>query len=223
MSVAPDGTVYVADTWNHKIVKLDKDLKKIKEWGSGGQTDAGGDPLKLFGPRDIALSPDGHVLIVDTGNNRVIEYTGDGDFVRQFGSKGTSGDPLQFNEPSSLVVASNGDIFIADFWNKRIVHLDKDLKSKGEIKVDSWGSQAVTERGYLALLPDGRLLATDPTRGKVLAFSADGLAIGEYDLPKEGNQTQARPIGIATDGTSVVVADSIGNVARKIPLSEIIK
>jgi len=224
MTVAPDGTVYVADTWNHKIVKLDKDLKKVKEWGSGGQTEAGGDPLKLFGPRDIALSPDGHVLIVDTGNNRVIEYDGDGNFVRQFGSKGTSGDdPLQFNEPSSLLVAPNGDIFIADFWNKRIVHLDKDLKSKGEIKVDAWGSQAVTERAYLALLPDGRLLATDPTHGKILAFGADGTPLASYDVPKDGAQTQARPIGIATDGTSVVVTDSIGNVARKIPLSEIIK
>lgn len=223
MVVAPDGTVFVADTWNHKLVKLDKDLKKVKEWGVGGQTDVGGDPLKLFGPRDIALSPEGHVLIVDTGNNRVIEYTSDGDVVRQFGSKGTSGDPLQFNEPSSLAVAANGDIFVADFWNKRIVHFDKDLKSKGIINVDAWGSQAVTERGYLALLPDGRILATDPTHGKILAFGADGAPLASYDLPKEGAQAQARPVGIATDGTSVVVTDSIGNVARKIPLSEIIK
>ena len=223
MVVAPDGTVFVADTWNHKLVKLDKDLKKVKEWGVGGQTDAGGDPLKLFGPRDIALSPEGHVLIVDTGNNRVIEYTSDGDVVRQFGSKGTSGDPLQFNEPSSLAVAANGDIFVADFWNKRIVHFDKDLKSKGIINVDAWGSQAVTERGYLALLADGRILATDPTHGKILAFGADGAPLASYDLPKEGAQAQARPVGIATDGTSVVVTDSIGNVARKILLSEIVK
>ena len=223
MTVAADGTVYVADTWNHKLVKLDKDLKKVKDWGAGGQTEAGGDPMKLFGPRDIALGPDGHVLIVDTGNNRVIEYDGDGKFVRQFGSKGTSGGPLEFNEPSSLAVGADGDIFIADFWNKRIVHLDKDLKSKGEMKVDSWGSQAVTDRGYLALLPDGRLLATDPTRGKLLAFGADGALIATYDVPKEGSQTLARPIGVATDGTSVVVVDSVGNVARKIPLSEIVK
>jgi len=130
---------------------------------------------------------------------------------------------MQLSEPSSLVVAPNGDIFIADFWNKRIIHLDKDLKSKGEIKVDSWGSQAVTERAYLALLSDGRILATDPTRGKILAFGADGAPLGEYDVPKDTNQASARPIGIATDGTSVIVADSIANVARKIPLSEVIK
>lgn len=220
--VARDGTAFVVDTWDHKVVELNKDLKRVGEWGGGGQEDAGGDPFKLFGPRDIALSPEGHVFVVDSGNNRVIEYDANGTFVRQFGSKGTSGDPLQFNEPSSLAVTANGDIFIADFWNRRIVHLDKDLKSKGEIKVDGWGSQAVTDRGYITTLPNGRLLATDPTHGKILAFAADGTSIAEYVVPKEGSHPQARPIGIATDGTSVLVTDSIGNVARKIPLSEIL-
>ncbi len=56
MAVASDGTVFVADTWNHKILKLDSGLKKVKEWGAGGQVDAGGDPMKLFGPREITLT-----------------------------------------------------------------------------------------------------------------------------------------------------------------------
>jgi DNA-binding beta-propeller fold protein YncE len=223
MAVDSDGNVYVADTWNHDITKLDKDLKQVKKWGSGGQVEANGDPQKLFGPRKIALTPDGNVIITDTGNSRVVEYTKDGDFVRQFGSKGTSGDPLQFSEPASLAVASNGDIYVADFWNKRIVHFDKDLQSKGTIAVDSWGSTAVTDRPYLAVLSDGRVLATDPTNGKVLVFGADGKPLAPYDLPKETGQASSRPIGIATDGTSVLVADSLGSVVRKIPLSEIAK
>jgi sugar lactone lactonase YvrE len=223
MAVDGDGNVYIADTWNHDIIKLDKDLKQVKKWGSGGQVEANGDPQKLFGPRKIAITPDGNVIITDTGNSRVVEYTKDGDFVRQFGSKGTSGDPLQFSEPASLAVASNGDIYVADFWNKRIVHLDKDLQSKGTIPVDGWGSQAVTDRPYLAVLPDGRLLATDPTNGKVLVFGADGKPLTPYDLPKESGQASTRPVGIASDGTSVLVADAQGSVVRKIPLSEIAK
>lgn len=235
MTVTSDGTVFVADTWEHKIVRLDADLKKTKEWGSGGQTDAGGDPFKLFGPREIALTADGHLLVADTGNGRVIEYTQDGDFVRQFGSKGKSGDPLQFDEPVGIAAGINGDIYIADFWNQRIVHLDKDLKSKGEIKVPTWGSTSVLDRPYLAVLLDGHLLATDsnpcltaptcPTAndGKILVFDAAGNQVSTYDLPKEGSSSVVRPVGLATDGTSVLVADSAGNVVRKIPLSEIVK
>jgi hypothetical protein len=234
MTIASDGTVFVADTWNHKIVKLDKNLKKVKEWGSGGQVETGGDALKLFGPRDITLTAGGNVLVADTGNGRVIEYTQDGDVVRQFGGKGKSGAPLEFDEPSSVVGAANGDIYIADFWNRRIVHLDKDLKSKGEISVPTWGSTNTTDRPYLALLVDGRLLATDPNPcsapptcpsqdGKILVFDSSGKAAGDYAVPKTGTSQLARPVGIASDGTSVLVVDSAGSVVRKIPLTDVAK
>ena len=104
-----------------------------------------------------------------------------------------------------------------------------------EIKVATWGSNAVTDRAYLALLPDGRLLATDPNpcttapdcptpqSGKILVFDAAGNLLTAYEPPKEGQNVIERPIGIASDGTSVLVADSAGSVVRKIPLSEITK
>ena len=235
MAVAADGTVFVADTWNHKILKLDKDMKMVKEWGSGGQANAGDDPMKLFGPRDIAITSTGNVLVADTGNSRIIEYSQDGDFVRQFGGKASETDSGPFKEPVGVAAAPNGDIFVADFWNQRIVHLDKDLKTLGEIKIDTWGSNGVTDRPYLALLPDGRLLASDPNpcstapdcptpaNGKILVFDAAGKLLTAYEPPKEGKNVIERPIGIATDGTSVLVVDAAGSVVRKIPLGEIVK
>jgi hypothetical protein len=73
----------------------------------------------------------------------------------------------------------------------------------------------------MALLADGRLLLTDPTNNKVLVLGADGAQLASYDMPREGNHTFARPIGVATDGTNVFVSDSEGNVVRRIPLAEI--
>ncbi|HYM14994.1 MAG TPA: hypothetical protein VEZ14_05505, partial [Dehalococcoidia bacterium] len=236
MAVAPDGSVYVADTWDHKIIKLGKDLKQVKTWGSGGQVDAGGDPMKLYGPRKIVVEPSGNILIADTGNDRLVEYTPNGDYLRQVGGKDT--DPkatLKLKEPSGLAVAPNGDIYVADFWHQRILVLDKDFKQKSEINIPTWGSTNVTDRPYLALLPDGRVLATDPNPcaappnctapndGKVLVFDQSGKQVASYTVPREPGAQLERPIGIATDGTSVLVADSAGNVVRKIPLTEIIK
>jgi len=234
MAVAPDGTVFVADTWNHNIIKLDKDLKQVKTWGVGGQVDAGGDPLKLYGPRRIVIEPSGNVLITDTGNARVVEYTPDGDYVRQFGGKDGSTAAIKLKEPVGLAVAPNGDVYLADYWHQRILHLDKDFNQKAEIPVPTWGSIGVTDRPYLALLPDGRLLVTDPNPcttaptcsaadGKVLVFDQSGKQIAAYQVPRWEKAPLARPIGVATDGTSVLVADSGGNVVRKIPLSEIVK
>jgi hypothetical protein len=100
---------------------------------------------------------------------------------------------------------------------------DSGFTPKSEISVPSWGSEAVTDRAYLALLPDGRLLATDPANGKILAFAADGAPIGSYDLPKEGATATARPLGIASVGSRVWVSDAEGGVVRKIPLGEVVK
>lgn len=232
LTVADDGTVFVAATWDHQIWKFNSSLEKVGEWGAGGEVEPGGDPMKLFGPRDIAMTPDGNVLVSDTGNGRVIEYTPDGEFVRQFGQKGKSGAPLEFDEPVGLAVADNGDIYVADFWNQRIVHLDKDLQLKQEIAVPTWGSNNVTDRPYLALLPDGRLLATDPNPcdtapecpsqdGQLLIFDVQGNQVGTYAASREGESQLVRPVGLAVSGDSVLVSDSAGHVVRKIPLAEV--
>jgi DNA-binding beta-propeller fold protein YncE len=222
MTVADDGTVFVASTWSHTIIKLDAELKEVKRWGVGGEIkDGDTDPFKLFGPRDIALAPNGNVMITDTGNERLIEYTADGDFVRQFGTAGSGGGPAEYTEPVGIEISASGDLYIGDFGNKRIVVLDTDLNLKTTIAVEAWGSAAVSDRAYMALLDDGRLLVTDPTGGKILTFGADGAQIATYDVPKEGAQTASRPIGIATDGRTVWVSDALGHVVRKIPLTEI--
>lgn len=223
MTVSEDGTVFVADTWNHRIVKLNSGLEVVDEWGGGGQVEAGGDPFLLFGPREIALTAEGNLLVADTGNSRIIEYTQDGDLVRQFGGPATSSEEIQLAEPVGIVAAENGDIYIADFWNSRILVLDSNLSEKQEIAVPSWGSQAVTDRPYMALLPDGGLLATDPASGDVLIFDSEGNQTGTYEVPAEQGQAAVRPIGVAVDGSeSVLIADSIGHVVRKIPLTEVL-
>ncbi len=250
VAVADDGTVFIADTWNHKVIKVGADGRKIKEWGAGGVAETGGDPFMLFGPREITLTADGNVLITDTGNGRIIEYTQNGDFVRQFGEKVTDAclaaancPPLALNEPVGVITNEVGDVYIADFWNKRVLVLTKDLQVKTTIAVESWGSRNVTDRPYLALLPDGRLLVTDPNpcptapvhapegtdvpcpavKGRILVFGTDGAQVAAYELPMVEGQTVARAVGIATDGTSVLVADAAGSVVRKIPLADIVK
>jgi streptogramin lyase len=151
-----------------------------------------------------------------------VEYTPDGEFVRQYGHNGWKTGDTQFSEPVGVVVAPSGDIYVADFWNKVIRIFDGQFQQKAQIDVPTWGSEAVTDRPYLALLPDGRLLATDPANGKVLSFGADGQPIAAYDLPKEGDNPTARPVGIAADSTSVYIVDGAGGVVRKVPLAEVI-
>lgn len=233
VAVGPDGSVYVADTWNHRIQKFDRDLNFVKAWGEPYIPGQELTPLLLFGPRSIAIDADGNLLVADTGNGRIVKYSPEGKPLATFGKKFSlaenpeakpgDGDPAldELWEPVGVTIGPDGDIFIADYWNLRIVRVTASFKPVSAIDVPSWGSNYVTDRPYLLALDDGRLLATDPAHGTVLVFGPDGALQRTYDLP-DYRGTPARPIGLAraADG-DILVSDGAGNVVRKIPLSEI--
>ena len=78
-----------------------------------------------------SLFVDGNDLyIVDTGNNRIIQLTTDGQnwsVVRYIDSFTGDTEPLTFNAPQDVYVDAQGMLYITDTNNNRIVKLDKDL------------------------------------------------------------------------------------------------
>jgi RHS repeat-associated protein len=55
---------------------------------------------------------------VDTGNDRVQEFAASGEYLTQFGSKGS--EEGKFNEPRSIAINTTGDVYIVDKGNQRV-------------------------------------------------------------------------------------------------------
>ena len=74
IAVGFDGLIYVADTWNHRVVVLNSNGDAVREFGAFGDTadsaDASPQPGLFFGPRAVAVTGD-EIFVVDTGNERV--------------------------------------------------------------------------------------------------------------------------------------------------------
>ena len=88
--------------------------------------------LDFRGTTDIAFAPKGQIFISDGyANARILEYTADGQQVREWGSAGTG--PGQFHLPHSIAVDENGILYVADRENGRIEKFDLDGKFLGEI------------------------------------------------------------------------------------------
>ena len=115
IAIGSDGSVFVADTWNHRIQKFTADGEFITSWGYFGQD---GSPNAFYGPRDVAIDSKDRVYVSDTGNKRVVIFTSEGDYL---GQVGTAGMALgQFDEQVGIAVNAEGTLYVADTWNQRI-------------------------------------------------------------------------------------------------------
>lgn len=183
--------VYVADTWNHRVQKFTLDGQFVATYGRPGNTadDPAGQGLGLFfGPREVALTADGRVLVTDTGHHRVQIMDAEGNFIGQLGAGGDQfGAGLgQFYEPVGVAVGSaesaDGFVYVADTWNGRIQQFTSDLIPVNEWLLDTgWpANTSINNKPYLAVDSGGRVYVTDPEAARVLIFGPDGSYLGKF-------------------------------------------
>ena len=102
--VAPDGTIFVTDSHrngkNNRVVKLTKDGKYIKEWGTKGSG-----PGQISEPHTIAMDSQGRLFVGDRENNRIQIFDQDGKFIAEW---------RQFGRPSGITITRDDTIYVTD-------------------------------------------------------------------------------------------------------------
>ncbi len=213
IAIAPDGSVYVTDTWNHRIEKFTAAGKFITAWGVFGQAET---PDSFYGPRGLAVDSEGRVYVTDTGNKRIVVFDADGNFITQFGSAGL--DPGQFDEPVGITIDKNGTVYVVDTWNQRIQTFIP-IETEGNLSfvpdkqwdVYGWFGQSLDNKPYIAVNDDLHVFITDPDGYRVMEFDQNGILIRTWDdLASE--TSLGMPSGIAIDDEGHVwVTDSMNN------------
>jgi len=210
IAVAPDGTVYVADLWNHRIQQFTAEGRFLRAWGGyAGVTDPQEQPGRFFGPRGILIQGD-RVYVTDTGNKRVQVFDREGRFLDAWGGPGVEAGRL--DEPVGIAALPDGNLVIADTWNRRIQILTPSGAPVHAWEIAGWLDQLPTTKPDVAVDARGRIFATDPTGFRVLVFDRSGrplLAFGQYG---EDAASFVLPQGIAVGPDGLVwVVDSGGN------------
>ena len=115
VAVAPDGSLAIADTNQHRVrlVGTDGTITTLAGDGTPGASGDGGraSAARLRGPAAVAYDADGRLLIADAGNSRVRRVGIDGR-IETLPVNGLS-------EPTGLDVGLDGTIFIADAGGRR--------------------------------------------------------------------------------------------------------
>ncbi|MCB4792555.1 MAG: carboxypeptidase regulatory-like domain-containing protein [Elusimicrobia bacterium] len=131
VAVDVSGNVYIADSGNQRIRKIDTSgiITTIAGTGSAGYSGDGGSATsaQLNGPRGVAVDVSGNVYFTDYANQRVrkINTFGIITTIAGTGSAGYSGDGgravlAQLNAPEGIGVDASANVYIADYGNHRI-------------------------------------------------------------------------------------------------------
>ncbi len=221
LAFAPDGSIYVADTWNHRIQKLDAEGNPVTAWGTFGEfgveTGEAGRGA-FYGPRGVAVGPepltgsqqDRLIYVTDTGNKRVQVFAADGEFAFQWGGGGPKEG--QLDEPVGIILGPRGQVYVADAWNHRVQVFDSDGTFLRQWPIEGWDSGVAEEKPYLAVDSQGRVYVTDPGYYRVLVFDDEGsylLSFGRYGTDNQSFQLP-QGIAVAEDGT-IYVTDAHAN------------
>ena len=246
--VAVDGTgnLYIADSFNRRIRKVDSSatittIAGTGEFGFGGD----GGPAteaRLRSPTGVAVDGAGNLYIADTSNNRIrkVDSTGTITTVAGSGERGFSGDgdpatEAQLNYPRGVAVDGAGNLYIADASNHRIRKVDSTgtittIAGSGERGFSGDGDPATEARlrspTGVAVDGAGNLYIGDSGNHRIRKVDSSGListiaGTGERGFGGDGGpavQAQlAIPRGLAADGAgNLFIADWLNHRIRKV-------
>ena len=118
VAFSPAGDIYVSDGYgNSRIVKLSKEGRFLKAWGSKGTA-----PGQFDTPHSVAVDKNGRVYVADRENYRMQVFTADGEFIQQWTHMGA---------PWGLYLAPDQTLYMCDGYNNRVLKLSLDGKILG--------------------------------------------------------------------------------------------
>ena len=192
VAVDRGGNLYIADTMNHRVRKVDAATGVISTVAGTGHRRCSGDggpatAAALNEPAALAVDEHGNLYIADQSNNRVRKVDPRTGFIMTVagtGETGYTGDGMPAVEaglsgPSGLALGPDGDLYIADTFS-------------------------------------GRIRRVDPATGAISTVAGDG---GEYrfsGMANEFSTSLSRPYGIALDAAgNLLVTDSDSHLLRR--------
>ncbi|MCB9374013.1 MAG: SMP-30/gluconolactonase/LRE family protein [Microthrixaceae bacterium] len=202
VAVAPDGTVYVADSGNHRVQRFAADGSVLTAWGGFGTGNG-----KFDDPLGVAVDAAGDVYVTDRGNNRVQKFSATGAFLAKWGSAGSGNG--QFDAPHGIAVDADGVVYVTDPGNFRVQR----FTSAGAFL----GSWAQTNAAWgIAAAPDGSVYVTVLQVGGsplVQKRSATGTFLAGWTVNGTFNSTLRLMIAVGATG-DVYVTHPVSRVVR---------
>lgn len=239
--VDPAGNVFVADTYNHALRKVNPTgvVTTLAGMSGPGHVDGTNSTARFYQPSGLGLDSAGNLLVGDWGNHVIRKATPAGVVSTVAGSKSASGSvdgmgsAARFWGPGDVAEDGAGNVFVTDFNNQTL----RKVTPGGVVTTvaGSAGSSGMTDglgssarfNGPLALTVDsaGSVIVADLWNHTIRKVTAAGEVTTLAGSPgvsgsADGTGSAARfywPRGIALDAAgNLYVGDAGNHTIRKI-------
>jgi len=243
IAVLSDGTIVVADASNHRI-RLVTPLGVVTTLAGSGSpnfADGTGTAASFKSPNEVAVLPNGTIVVADQNNHRIRLVTYPGGVVTTLAGSGTgtfadgTGTAASFNFPQGVAVLPSGMIVVADYLNHRIRLVDPTsgvvttLAGRSVGYADGTGTVASFNgpSGVDVIPSSGVIVVADKNNHRIRLVTPAGvvttLAGSGSPAFTDGTGTAASfngPCGVAVDpfADRVYVGDTSNNRIRQITL-----
>ncbi|MBU6401718.1 MAG: SMP-30/gluconolactonase/LRE family protein, partial [Verrucomicrobia bacterium] len=251
VAVDAAGDLFIADTWNNRIRKVQPNgiIRTVAGGGRFGYVGDGGAATNagLASPLGVAVDSSGNLFIADTGDSRVRKVDTHGMITTAAGNgqcgyygDGGAATNAALCRPGGVAVDTAGNVFIADQGNNCVRKVD----SQGNITTvagngsagyfGDGGAATNAGLGYptgLALDTAGNMFIADTWNNRIRKVDPDGIITtvagdGRSGYSGDGgaatNASLANPSGVAARGPgNFFIADTQNSRVRKVLLSDL--
>ena len=189
------GRVYVLDTLQQSVQRFGPDGRfEARLLANEG----------LYRPRGLAIGADDNLYVADTGRNRVLRVALDGRVSAVFGAAETG---VKLEQPTDVAVDATGAVWVVEPTAMRLQRLDAAGNRTG-----IWGYPAsdTLNAPHLAIAGEW-LVATDPARARILAYSLEGSRAVSWEPDRGAEARLGLPFALAADPNGAVVLSDAKN------------
>jgi DNA-binding beta-propeller fold protein YncE len=198
LAIAPEGDIYLADTWNHRVRKIDPKSGVVTTFAGTGEKGFSGDggparQARFGGVYCVALDPRGERLyLADLDNRRIRVVDRKTGIVTTLAGNGERGAPMDgadartspLVDPRAVAVDAGGNVYILERGGHALRVVDPGGKIRTVAGTGKAGASGDGGDARQATLRGPKHLCID-REGNVLIADAENHLIRKY-LPREG-------------------------------------
>jgi hypothetical protein len=198
----PSGVAGTTPCVDNRVIVVDHAGNIVWQYGQAGKTGSGWNLLNV--PVFVIQLPNHHFMIVDQGNNRVIEVNFDKKIVWSYPSKHGVG---MLNSPNSAELLANGNVLIGDLNNNRVIEVTRSHHVVWQYSAGILGA------AFASRLANGNTIIVDSLHNRVVVVSHLKHVLFTYFTNRSAgsNVTPAPTNAVQIAGGDMIIADQFNH------------